>query len=578
MGWLGQSSSDASSNDMPDEPARKSLLSSVMETSIFPGEASTPPPQQPQFLSSDTSTATARASTTDFQNNNNINNSMHPFNFVQDVVASFLLLVLLQLANRFLPHVRRRKRASKTTKIGNRPPPIPPPRQTHKRSSSTNTATSTCASSTTTLRGQNWTITPGKKNTNSFPIVFNFADGTVEECLEQLEGLQMESESEVVDLLIKCCSQEQVYFANYGIVAADLCRRRRRGGGSGLGSGWKWGQAFAKKFAQFYHKESKKPRKIRHVAMLFAHLLATDSICWNDVMQNVRLNDYETTPSSRLFLKTLLLSLASEMGGIHALQSRISKEPSCSGLLPTNNLRNARYAIQFLTAIGLPELTVELKKKIQQTKTSAEEETMSSSSSYSSMNSASFHSTEHHHHHHHQNAQRLYPIDSLRSERSQSSRGTFASAGSPSIKTHRQRALQSILSVSSSSTTASATPLSSPAVRLSLSDGSHSSSTTAATMDDVAFPASSVLTPPALRSRSKSASSNEDEDDNNDIVSEQEEKEDISLFLEDRITELPASLPLLVEEEENESSSTGATAPTPATRNVLFRKRVSIVK
>lgn len=64
--------------------------------------------------------------------------------------------------------------------------------------------------------------------------------------------------------------------------------------------------------------------KLRNVGKLFAHLLFTDAISW-DVMSIIRLNEDDTTSSSRIFIKILFLEL-SEYMGLAKLNQRV-KDP-----------------------------------------------------------------------------------------------------------------------------------------------------------------------------------------------------------------------------------------------------------
>ena len=68
--------------------------------------------------------------------------------------------------------------------------------------------------------------------------------------------------------------------------------------------------------------------KLRNVACLFSHLLYTDAISWG-VLAHVRLNEEETTSSSRIFIKIMFQEL-SEYMGLPRLNERI-KDPYVPG-------------------------------------------------------------------------------------------------------------------------------------------------------------------------------------------------------------------------------------------------------
>lgn len=53
--------------------------------------------------------------------------------------------------------------------------------------------------------------------------------------------------------------------------------------------------------------------RLRNVAKFFAHLLMTDSISWV-VLSNIKLNEEDTTSSSRVFIKILFQELSEYMG------------------------------------------------------------------------------------------------------------------------------------------------------------------------------------------------------------------------------------------------------------------------
>ena len=53
--------------------------------------------------------------------------------------------------------------------------------------------------------------------------------------------------------------------------------------------------------------------KLRNVAKLYAHMLQTDALPWT-CMEYIRLNEEDTTSSSRIFIKILMQELAEHMG------------------------------------------------------------------------------------------------------------------------------------------------------------------------------------------------------------------------------------------------------------------------
>lgn len=94
------------------------------------------------------------------------------------------------------------------------------------------------------------------------------------------------------------------------------------------------------------------------MAKFFAHLLMTDSISW-EVLSNIRLNEEDTTSSSRVFIKILFQEL-SEYMGLPKLNDKLKNEElldAFAGLFPKDDPKNTRFAINFFTSIGLGGLT-----------------------------------------------------------------------------------------------------------------------------------------------------------------------------------------------------------------------------
>lgn len=80
-------------------------------------------------------------------------------------------------------------------------------------------------------------------------------------------------------------------------------------------------QIFSDSYATVHRLDT---NKLRNVAKFFAHLLFTDAISWA-VLQTVKLNEEDTTSSSRIFIKILFQEL-SEYMGLASLNARL-KDP-----------------------------------------------------------------------------------------------------------------------------------------------------------------------------------------------------------------------------------------------------------
>ena len=149
-------------------------------------------------------------------------------------------------------------------------------------------------------------------------------------------------------MVIECCSQEKTFLKYFGLLGARFCMIARG-----------YQDAFAEAFrAQYAGCHRLETNKLRNVAKLFAHLLHTDSLPWL-VLAQVRLNEDDTTPSSRIFIKILAQELVEYMG-LAKLRARMLAPESAgamAGLLPRDNLRHTRFSINFFTSIGLGALT-----------------------------------------------------------------------------------------------------------------------------------------------------------------------------------------------------------------------------
>jgi len=160
------------------------------------------------------------------------------------------------------------------------------------------------------------------------------------------------SECELVHMVVECCSQEKTFLKYYGLLGARFCLISRE-----------YAAAFAEAFkAQYVGCHRLETNKLRNVAKLFAYFLHTDSLTWG-VLGLVRMNEDDTTPSGRIFLKVLFQELV-EYLGLNKLRERVLNPPvpgAMDGLFPKDNLRHTRFSINFFTSIGLGALTDDLR-------------------------------------------------------------------------------------------------------------------------------------------------------------------------------------------------------------------------
>ncbi|KAH8071590.1 hypothetical protein JL721_4090 [Aureococcus anophagefferens] len=176
-----------------------------------------------------------------------------------------------------------------------------------------------------------------------------------EECAHKLMKLDIRPglEMELCNMLIECCSQERTYLRYYGLLGQRFCVTTRV-----------WQDAFDKAFEEQYAMIHRL-RRTSSNAKFFAHLLHTDSLPWT-CLEYVRLNEEETTSSSRIFIKILMQDLAENLG-LPTLRDRFDDQymrDVFAGLFPRENPRDTRFSINFFTSIGLGGLTDALRKHL----------------------------------------------------------------------------------------------------------------------------------------------------------------------------------------------------------------------
>jgi len=183
-----------------------------------------------------------------------------------------------------------------------------------------------------------------------------------EECAHKLlkAGIPENYELDLCRMLVDCCSQERSYRRFYGLLCQRFCILK---------------QNFRLHFQDtcFYEQYENchmlETNRLRHVALLFAHLLYSDAIAWS-VMSFLHLNVEETNPSKRIFIKTIFKEL-SEFLGDNKLNQRL-QDPDMQEyyrfLLPKNNPEQTRFSINFFTSIGLGPITVDMRNHLKMLK------------------------------------------------------------------------------------------------------------------------------------------------------------------------------------------------------------------
>ncbi|GFE53861.1 cell cycle control protein [Babesia ovis] len=178
-----------------------------------------------------------------------------------------------------------------------------------------------------------------------------------EECVHKLLKLNVKegSEIEICTMLIDCCAMERTFQPFYALQAERLSKLSHV-------YAQNFQECFAKQYQLIHRLET---AKLRNVAKFFTHLLATDAMKWS-VLSIIILTESGTTSSGRIFIKIILQELCHTLG-LRQLGERLHDpelSPHLTGIFPRDNPENIRFAINFLTAIGLGALTGELRKRL----------------------------------------------------------------------------------------------------------------------------------------------------------------------------------------------------------------------
>ncbi|KAG6383962.1 hypothetical protein SASPL_156248 [Salvia splendens] len=160
-----------------------------------------------------------------------------------------------------------------------------------------------------------------------------------------ISGLEME----LCVMLLECCSEQTTYLRYYGLLEQRLCLTNRIHQGN-------FEKCFADQYSMIHRLDTV---KLRNVAKLFPHLLATDALQWR-ILDCIQLTEEEKTSLSRIFLKILLQELSDHLG-IRLLNQRLSQD-SFESIFPKDSPKNTRFAINFFTSIGLGGITENLRE------------------------------------------------------------------------------------------------------------------------------------------------------------------------------------------------------------------------
>lgn len=126
-----------------------------------------------------------------------------------------------------------------------------------------------------------------------------------EECAHKLMKMQLKAgqEIELCHMFLDCCAEQRTYEKFYGLLAQRFCNINRI-----------YIKPFEEIFKDSYLTAHRlDTNRLRNVSKFFAHLLFTDAFSW-EVLECVRLNEEDTTSSSRIYIKILFQELAEYMG------------------------------------------------------------------------------------------------------------------------------------------------------------------------------------------------------------------------------------------------------------------------
>ncbi|KAF9453658.1 MIF4G-domain-containing protein [Macrolepiota fuliginosa MF-IS2] len=176
-----------------------------------------------------------------------------------------------------------------------------------------------------------------------------------EEAVHKLLKVQLEEgqEIEMINMIIECCSQERSYSSFYGLVGERFSKLNRV-----------WTECFESAFQTYYETIHRyETNRLRNIARFFGHLFASDAVSWV-ALGCVKVNEDDTTSSSRIFIKIFIQEMMESMG-LKTLAERF-KDPevkhACQGMFPMDIPKNTRFSINYFTSVGLGVLTEEMRE------------------------------------------------------------------------------------------------------------------------------------------------------------------------------------------------------------------------
>ncbi|BGP37858.1 pre-mRNA-splicing factor cwc22 [Rhodotorula kratochvilovae] len=162
-------------------------------------------------------------------------------------------------------------------------------------------------------------------------------------------------ESELCNMVIECCSQERTFSKFYGLMGERFCKLHQ-----------KWAIAYEQCFINYYATIHRyETNRLRNIARFFGHLLMTDALSWT-VLDAVKMNEDDTTSSSRIFIKIMFQEITEGMG-LKRMVERFKDESLqhyLGNIFPLNNPKDTRFSINFFTSIGLGAVTENMREHL----------------------------------------------------------------------------------------------------------------------------------------------------------------------------------------------------------------------
>lgn len=162
-------------------------------------------------------------------------------------------------------------------------------------------------------------------------------------------------ETELCNMVIECCSQERTFSKFYGLMGERFCKINQV-----------WANAYEQCFINYYATIHRyETNRLRNIARFFGHLMMTDAISWS-VLDTVKMNEDDTTSSSRIFVKIMFQEMVEGMGLKNVVERFQDKalEPYLGNIFPLDNPRNTRFSINFFTSIGLGAITENMREHL----------------------------------------------------------------------------------------------------------------------------------------------------------------------------------------------------------------------